>query len=217
MKRESFIVYKSFYSLIKLLKTKERLAMFEAIFEYGFDGTVPTFKDDVSSAIWEAIFPQLKANQKRYENGLKGGAPINNQNAKKEQPNNEEKNNQNDTKKTTKKQPNENVNENDNVNVNVFKVSKKENRDIFKNNTTHTRENLPSYEEVMDEMGVEDNVKLKLWEFIQHCNLNGRRLTNSKLESIIIELDKQTINSFEQIKIIDSAISGGFFDIKKGI
>ena len=122
MKRESFIVYKSFYALIQLLKPKEQLKMFTAIFDYGFDNTIPTFNDDASAAIWESIFPQLKANQKRYENSLKGGAPKNNQNATKKQPNDSEKNNQTIAKKTTenttKKQPNENVNENVNVNDN---------------------------------------------------------------------------------------------------
>ena len=133
MKRESFIVYKSFYGLIKLLKAPQRLAMYEAIFNYGFTGEMPEFSDDTSEAIWEAVLPQLKANQKRYENGLRGGAPVGNSNARKnnqetidnaeeKQPKNnqdgETKNNQSISEKTTeiysKKQPNENVNENEN-------------------------------------------------------------------------------------------------------
>ena len=52
--RESFIVYQSFYGLIKLLKNKEKLRMYEAIFEYGFTGQEPQFDDITSSAIWQA-------------------------------------------------------------------------------------------------------------------------------------------------------------------
>ncbi|MEG2687707.1 MAG: DUF6291 domain-containing protein [Clostridia bacterium] len=137
MERESFIVYKSFYALIKLLPIKERLQMYEAIFDYGFTEVEPGFASDAQSAIWQAIKPQLKANNKRYENSKNGGAPQGNSNAKKynqtptnetteKQPNSDKKNNldtQNKTtetmqNKTTEKQPNENVNENVNVNVN---------------------------------------------------------------------------------------------------
>lgn len=136
MQRESFIVYKSFYALMKLLPRAERLKMFEAIFDYGFNGTEPTFKDETSAAFWETILPQLKANNKRWENGCKGGAPKGNQNARKnnqdddfettkKQPevdlgnnlNGEDKITDGGLSKTTKKQPNENENENENENV----------------------------------------------------------------------------------------------------
>ena len=140
MKRESFIVYKSFYALIQLLPEKERLKMYESIFNYGFEEKEPTFKDEASKAIWLSILPQLRANNRRYENGLKGkesgklgGRP---------------KNPDGDIKKTTKitpnetpkqtpypfstKTPNENVNENDNVNDN----------DIFITTTTSNKNNV---------------------------------------------------------------------------
>lgn len=132
MKRDSFIVYKSFFALIKLLKPKERLAMYESIFEYGFDGTVPEFEDETSSAIWQAIFPQLKANQRRYENGLKGkdfgvlgGRPNNTPKGDIEKTPKSEKN------KTPKKTPNENVNVNVNENENDLnnKKEKETNKD----------------------------------------------------------------------------------------
>ena len=187
--------------------------MYESIFEYGFDGTIPTFKDDTSKAIWEAVFPQLKANQKRYENGLRGGAPLNNQNAKKEQPNTKEKNNLNEENKTTKKQPNENENVNENDIVSMY-VSK--NRDIEeKENTACVRE---SYEDVMNEMGLEENVRPTMWEFIKHCQLGGKTIINSKLEDICIRLDmacglteKPIAN---KIQILKDAINGGYYDIK---
>lgn len=142
MKRESFIIYKSFYALTKLLKPSSQLKMFRAIFDYGFEGTVPDFgEDEVSSAIWSAILPQLKANNARYENGCKGaesgvmgGAPKGNKNAQKNNPETMEKTTPNDEKKQPLKQPlnveknnpkgikkttpKTTPNENENVNVN---------------------------------------------------------------------------------------------------
>jgi hypothetical protein len=162
MKRDSFIFYKSFYALIKLLKPKERLKMIEAIFEYGFDNTLPDFNgDETSEAIWQAIFPQLKANQKRYENGLKG-----------------------------------------------------KESGVLGGRPKSSPSEQESYEELMAEFCVSDKVKPALWEFIQHCALNNKRLTNSKLETIIIELDKYE-DDVTRVELINKAISGGFFDIRR--
>ena len=109
MQRESFIFYKSFYDSIKELDPKDQVQIYDAIFQYQFEGKEIELKG-VCKSIFTLIIPQLEANNKRYINGLKGGAPKGNQNATKKQP----KNNQ----KTTKKQPNENDNENVNENVN---------------------------------------------------------------------------------------------------
>lgn len=108
MKRDSFVFYKSFYDSIKELDPKDQVQIYNAIFQYQFDEKISDLKG-VAKSIFTLIIPQLEANNKRYVNGCKGGAPKNNQNAKKEQP----KINQ----KSTKNQPN--VNDNDNVNVNV--------------------------------------------------------------------------------------------------
>lgn len=111
MKRDSFIFYKSFYDSIKELDPKDQVQIYDAIFQYQFEGNEIELKG-ICKSIFTLIIPQLEANNKRYINGLKGGAPKGNQNATKKQP----KINQ----KTTKKQPNENdnVNENENENEN---------------------------------------------------------------------------------------------------
>ena len=110
MKRESFIFYKSFYESIKELDPIDQAQIYNAIFKYQFEGEEIELKG-VCKSIFTLIIPQLEANNKRYLNGLKGGAPKGNQNANKKQP----KNNLD----LTKKQPNENDNVNDNENVNV--------------------------------------------------------------------------------------------------
>jgi len=106
--RDSFIFYKSFYDSIKELDPKDQVQIYNAIFKYQFEEEEIEL-NGVCKSIFILIIPQLEANNKRYENGKKGGAPKGNQNAKKttkKQP----KNNQ--------KQPNVNVNVNVNDNVN---------------------------------------------------------------------------------------------------
>ena len=131
MERDSFVFYSSFLKAIRAIKKRDiqaELAL--AIIEYGITGETAECGEMVSMAM-ELIKPQLEANNQKYINGLKGGAPKGNQNAKKgkEQP----KNNQETTEeqpKNNQKQPNENVNENDNVNEEEKKYIKKENQDF---------------------------------------------------------------------------------------
>ena len=107
--RESFIFYRSFYESIKELDPLDQVQIYNAIFEYEFYKKNNELKG-VCKSIFTLIIPQLIANDKRYENGKKGGAPKGNQNAKKQPKNNLE---------TTEKQPNVNVNVNVNENDNV--------------------------------------------------------------------------------------------------
>ena len=116
MERESFVFYRSFRDAFRALDKDVRLRMYEAVIDYGLDLIEPHF-EGIEKVLWILIRPQLEANNKRFENGCKGGAPIGNQNARK-QP----KNNQKITEKQPKnnqKQPNVNVNENVNENENV--------------------------------------------------------------------------------------------------
>lgn len=127
MERDSFVFYSSFLKAIRAIKKRDiqaELAL--AIIEYGITGETAECGEMVSMAM-ELIKPQLEANNQKYINGLKGGAPKGNQNAKKEKE--QPKNNQETTEeqpKNNQKQPNENVNENDNVNEEEKKYIKKE-------------------------------------------------------------------------------------------
>ena len=115
--RDSFVFYRGFFKAIKKLKNDaDRLALYDAITAYALDGIVP--EDDETglvSALMETIIPQIDANNKKYENGKKGGAPKGNSNASKGQNNQKQPN----STKNNQKQPNVNVNVNVNDNVNV--------------------------------------------------------------------------------------------------
>lgn len=109
MNRDSVIFYKSFYEALKELPSEQQGEVYNAIFQYQFEG-IECKLSGISKTVFTLIKPQLDANNIKYENGCKGGRPKN-LNEAKQKP----KQNLNETK--TK--PNENVNENDNENVNV--------------------------------------------------------------------------------------------------
>ena len=72
-----------------------------------------------------------------------------------------------------------------------------------------------TYDDVMNDMQLEDGVKSIMWRFIKHCQLNGRTLTNDKLTDILYEMDKQRLDEDEKIEALQTAINGGYFDIKR--
>lgn len=124
--RESIVFYRSFYEAIKELPAEEFRNAVMAIMEYGLnDSEIDT--SGVAKAILIMAKPQIDKNNKRYENGLRGGTkPKQNQNETKVEPNPnqtvtkvEPKQNQNGTKAEPKRtKPEPNVNDNVNVNVN---------------------------------------------------------------------------------------------------
>lgn len=92
-------------------------------------------------------------------------------------------------------------------------LSKKE---YIKNNIyiNHAREE-ETYESIMNDFEVSPSVRPMVWNFIKHCQLNGRTLTNDKLSGILFELDKQRLDDDEKVKTLQAAINGGYFDIKR--
>ena len=116
MKRDSFIFYQSFYEAIVELPREVQGEVLTAIVEYGLYGETTESLKPIAKAMMLLIKPQIDANQKRYENGCKGGRPrkdTENQNQK------ETKKKPNQNQKETKRKPNDNDNVNVNVNDNV--------------------------------------------------------------------------------------------------
>jgi hypothetical protein len=112
--KQSFIFYRSFFEATIPLSDEEKLSLFNAICEYGLNQNETELKP-IAKAMFSLIKPQLMANQRRYENGNKGGRPKN-QNETEEEPNN----NLEQTKAKANK--NDNVNVNDNKNDNYISL-----------------------------------------------------------------------------------------------
>ena len=125
--KDSFVFYKSFRDALKELDPEDQVIMFNALCDYALDGTEPKLQG-MHAAMFALMRPQIDANNKRYENGKKGGRPRTepeeaepeeteqkpNHNQKKPN-NNQEKPNNNLT--ITKPEPNVNVNVNVNDNA----------------------------------------------------------------------------------------------------
>lgn len=133
--RESMIFYGSFYEAISCLPDAEQIALYRAIMEYGLKGKEPELSG-AALGMFLLMKPQIEANNRRFENGKKGGKPrlestaeateagidrrsIDVKNLEETKP--EPKTNQEETKV----EPNVNVNVNDNVNENVNIKNKK--------------------------------------------------------------------------------------------
>jgi hypothetical protein len=76
--RDSFVFYRSFQRSIQHLDAGEQLEVYHAIIAYALDQVEPELTR-YSQAVWEAIKPQIAANQRKYEAGLRGGKPKANQ------------------------------------------------------------------------------------------------------------------------------------------
>ena len=133
MQRDSAVTYRTHYELVLGLPEEEQLSVLKAIHDYSFYGKERNLKG-YGQLIFNAVKPQIDANNKMYINGKKGGRPKKEtdgfENEKPMVINNE---NQWISEKETdgfendlgNKKPNENVNVNDNVNVHE-NVNKKE-------------------------------------------------------------------------------------------
>ena len=107
--RDSCVFYRSFFESIRLLPKKYQLQFYEALFNYALNEEPPERLSGSAAALFKALQPQIDANNRRYENGCKGGRPKKNLTETKQKPNNN----------LTETKPKRNDNDNDNVNVNV--------------------------------------------------------------------------------------------------
>ena len=115
--RDSCVFYASWLDAIEAMPDNVRGEALMAILVYALRGETTEKMGAMTKVIMAMVKPQIEANNKRYENGCKGGRPKveKNQNETKPKPNG----NQNETKKNQTITYNDNVNDNVNVNVNV--------------------------------------------------------------------------------------------------
>ena len=74
--KKGFVFYRSFYEAISKVSNKETKAdIYEAVCELGLNDNVVELDDSIGQIIMDLITPQLQANNKKYEDGKKGGRP----------------------------------------------------------------------------------------------------------------------------------------------
>ena len=113
--RDSFIFYSSFLDCLDELEPEIELEVYRAITHYAIKEEIPELSG-VAKAIFCLIKPQIDANNKRYEDGKKGGRPKNENKKTSGFENKKPVVLKNDGNK--KPNVNDNVNVNENVNAN---------------------------------------------------------------------------------------------------
>lgn len=156
--RDSIIFYRSFYEAINELPLNVQAKVYSAIFEYSLN-----FNEVELSGLPKTIFtlikPQLDANNKRFENGSKGG---------RKKTETKPKRNQNETKT----EANNNVNDNNNDNVNNNHNHFDEASEIFSDETDDAKNFLKTEKKIqMDRLRMKhhlspENLNAKIDEFI---------------------------------------------------
>ena len=124
-----FTFYRNYYEIIKCLSDKDRLIMYDSIIKYMFEDKEPDLKN-LLNGIWVNLKMPLDTNKKNINNGLKGGAPIGNQNALKETTQKQPKNNPKTTQGSTQKQAN-------NISYFLFLISNNKYKYIIYNNNIY--------------------------------------------------------------------------------
>lgn len=72
--RDSFVFYRSFFEAVSKLKKSDQAEVLLALCDYALNGTERPL-NGVPAAMFMLIKPNLDANQRKYENGKKGGRP----------------------------------------------------------------------------------------------------------------------------------------------
>ena len=101
---DGFIFYGSFMKALSTLPDDERLKAYDAICRYALYGENPEC-DGAALGMFYMAQPQIDANRKRRENGMKGGRPITESEPK------PDKKKPNDNQEETKDKPNDNQEE----------------------------------------------------------------------------------------------------------
>lgn len=81
MARDSFIFYRSFFDAIRGLGNKTIAEFLMAVADFALDGRMPQNISPVANALFLMAKPQIEANNRRYENGMKGGRPAADENS----------------------------------------------------------------------------------------------------------------------------------------
>ena len=106
--RDGFVFYRSFFESFEDLSKKDKLTLFDALCNYALNDIEPELSG-TTAAIFKLLKPQVDANNRRYENGKKGGRPKGNQTETKTKPN--------DNQTITKTEPKEKDKDKDKVKV----------------------------------------------------------------------------------------------------
>ena len=178
--RESFVFYRSFFdNIAKFHSAEAKAEAYEAIAAYGLYGEEPEGLSFEADLIFGMAKPQIDANNKRANDGSKGGRPKKPVVSEEKTSGFEDKNH-----RLQKKKPNENVNVNVNANENA-----NENENVKETPTTPTPNTVDSDPEIPFRYGECQNVILTDMEHKRLVEKYGTRATDDYIERLSVYMD----------------------------
>ena len=73
--REGFLFYRSFAQAMNGLPAEDYKKLMLILIDYALDGVEPEEMSGIAESMFILMKPQIDANNRRYENGRKGGRP----------------------------------------------------------------------------------------------------------------------------------------------
>lgn len=187
--RDTIVFYRSFYEAIKNIPETEQLKLYNALFEYSFNGIIPDIEDGIAKGMFILMKPNIDSANARYtasvENGKRGGRP------KKET---QQKPNQNPEETQQKLNQNLNVdvddNVDDNVDVDFFDIC-----DYYKKNIDKI---TPVIEDKIKELIKQFNNDLII-EAIKNASIRNKK-NMAYIEAILLDWKNKKYKNLDDIK-----------------
>lgn len=209
-----FIFYAEFDEALKELPDKQRLKLYDAICDYALREIEPNLLG-VEKVVFSLIKPKLSANLQRSKNGSKGGAPKNNQNARKVVLEN--------NLKTTENQPKNNQETTENQANATKKETSPPDKESSKEIIPPERKNIPPTPQGAGEIvEIERALTAKESFFEKYPALKGRNANDEGIDYDLLlrefELSSMLrgLYSFPKVKTMyDAIIKGDFRDKPK--
>lgn len=217
-------LFREQYDALSKLPANVQGKVYKALMDYNFTGGLPKL-DGVASLAFDLIKAGLDVSLSKQKAGQAGGyqkasnsVADSKQDASKSLADEYSKylaeNKENASKKLADVYQNpSSIDREDSI---ESKENNKVSMYVSRENNTGACMHTQSYEEIMEDLAVEEEIKPTLWEFIKHCQANGHTIINSKLSDIIIRLDMTYGNDIrKKIESLKKAIAGGYFDISE--
>ncbi len=195
--RESFVFYSSYYEALAEFDEIIQAHLFKVICEYALYGTIPELSG-IEKALFTLIKPTIDSNEKRYNNGKKGGRPKKTNGFENEKPTviNSETNGFENEK------PNVNVNDNVNANVNVnetgnedFLPGKPDDVPSSSEPKKKKKSNIPkhpeAYEEIISHLNHKANTLYRPSSTSNQKYIDARLNEGYTVENFITVIDKK--------------------------
>ena len=159
--RTGFTFYRSFSDAIRLLNSRDQLALFHAIADYALDQRQPDIDKFSKTAriCWVTILPNLDANIARYNNGCKPKTTAS-----------EAKPKQSTSKLEAESITDDNADDNDNVN----------DKETCKRECARSKFVIPTFEEVAEYIAA-NNLNVDASQFIDYYTSNNWMVGRNKM------------------------------------